>query len=135
MRPPVRPTVSLTPSQAKAKDADDHVGHAHDAAEDVQVPKPLPSPVLPTQQEILDHNLTRNPYRSWCKYSVMSRRPNDPHKSRVLQRTVPLLVGDYCCLRSATDEILQTALVVRMYPFNTLRGIPVDSKTLRTTTR
>ena len=129
MRPPVRPTHSLSSSEATgANDTDTHVGGGHDHDDDVQKPKPLPAPTLPTPEEILEHNLTHIPYRPWCRYCVMSRRPNDPHKSRFLKRTVPLLVGDYCFIRSSTDEILQTVLVVRMYPFRLLMAIHVDSK-------
>ena len=76
----------------------------------------------------MEHNLTHIPYRTWCKYCIMSRRPNDPHRSKATKRTVPLLVGDYCFLRNSSDEILQTVLVVRVYPFRMLLAIPVSAK-------
>ena len=41
-------------------------------------PKGLPTPVLPTKEEIELHELTHLPYRSWCDVCVRSRGKQDP---------------------------------------------------------
>ena len=70
--------------------------HLHSAQGTEAIPaKQMPSPRLPTADEIATHNLTHLPYKSWCRYCIMSRRPNEPHRSKgPLHRDVPLLVGD-----------------------------------------
>ena len=59
----------------------------------------------------------------------MGRRPNAPHRSKgPFSRDIPLLVGDYCFLRDSNDNVLQTVLVCRMYPYQMLCAITVSSK-------
>ena len=65
----------------------------------IQLPRPLPSPKLPSQSEVEFHNLTHVPYRSWCPFCVAARRKNDAHRSQDGEdREVPLLCSDYCFL-------------------------------------
>ena len=78
----------------------DMVG-ADDEGELVQPGKPLPEPCEPSAKERASHNLTHLPYRGWCEHCVSARRPNPHHgaKSPSSQRTIPLLVADYCHVR------------------------------------
>ena len=40
----------------------------------------LPSPELPSQSEIDDHNVDHCPYRSWCRHCVEGRAREMAHK-------------------------------------------------------
>ena len=58
-------------------DVADH--HEEENAEAV-VPKLLANPKQPTKQEILEHEATHLPYRSWCRHCVRGRGKSHPHK-------------------------------------------------------
>ena len=103
-----------------AADSRDAQGH---------LPKTLPDVVGPSPQEIARHNLTHLPYRSWCRWRVMSRKPNPKHlRSHVAKRDIPLLVGYYAFMRSTTDEDLLTVFVGRLYPTREITIIPCEQK-------
>lgn len=59
-----------------------------------------------------------------------SQTPNTHHraKSPSSQRTIPLLVPDYCHVRDGKDEELATILVARLYPSKTLLADDCDQK-------
>ena len=93
----------------------------------------LPEPRVPTKAEVDRHNCTHLPYRSWCKWCVMARRPNTHHRSRLSsRRALPLLVADYCYLRDVHDEFLAKVLIARLYPARAVVAIVCASKTLGT---
>ena len=82
---------------------------------------PLPSPPVMTQAEREKHNLTHQPPHRGCPICVSSRAPNLMHgPTHEHQRTIPLLVGDYCFMRSILDNLLRTCLVMRLYPYRKL---------------
>ena len=86
-----------------ADELEDDAGHEEGVGVHVHsVPKG------PTQQEIDEHNATHIPYRSWCRWCVMGKKPNLRHSRSSSARDVPLLVGDYCFVRDARDEDLLT---------------------------
>ena len=62
-------------------------------------------------------SLTHLPYRSWCPHCVAARRPNTHHRAKQasLQRTVRLLVADFCYARRSRDEDLASILVCQLY--------------------
>ena len=41
-----------------------------DAEEESEVVRSLPTPVMPTRSEFLDHCVTHHPYRAWCKHCI-----------------------------------------------------------------
>lgn len=121
---------------AMASDADDSAPGGDDLAtgkdvnaEDAQTPR-IPTNVSgPTPAEIELHNATHLPYRSWCRWCVMSRKPTPKHvRSHHVQRDAPLLVGDYAFVRSWSDEDLLTIYVGRPYPTKELIVIPCEQK-------
>jgi len=65
--------------------------------------KLAPSPVLPTDKEIEEHNITHWPFRSWCKWCVLSRALGE-QRGRARQDEVEhsvLIIGmDYFYLTS-----------------------------------
>ena len=107
----------------------DMVG-ADDEEEVIQPGKPLPEPHEPSAKERAIHDLTHLPYRGWCEHCVRARRPNTHHraKSPSSQRTIPLLVADYCHVRDNQDEELATILVARLYPSKALLAVYCDQK-------
>jgi len=70
------------------------------------------------------------PYANWCPWCVMGRRSNAPHyRSRDgSDRSLPLLVIDYCFVRDRDDTILTTLLVGKLYPSRKVLACVVDSK-------
>eukprot|EP00971_Amphidinium_carterae_P106648 2112668-Amphidinium_carterae.1 len=51
---------------------DDELGEDYPQQE-AQAPRTYKSPVLPTQQEIDERNVTHLPYRDWCKHCVQGK--------------------------------------------------------------
>ena len=78
-------------------------------------PRGVPEPYTPSAAERALHNLTHWPYRSWCEHCLRSRRPNARHSfsPSSSERTVPVLVADYCYLRDSRDEDLAEVFVGR----------------------
>lgn len=78
-------------------------------------PKPLTShPTMP-QAENDKHDLTHQPPRRGCAIGAASRTPNTGHfQSHVRLRSIPLLVGDYCFMRSPSGDVMLTVLVMRL---------------------
>ena len=53
-----------------------------------------------------------------CQLCKSTRAPNLKHaQSHEHLRTIPLLVGDYCFLKSIADDDLRTCLVMKLYPY------------------
>eukprot|EP00971_Amphidinium_carterae_P175044 3469955-Amphidinium_carterae.1 len=60
-------------------------------------------PVLPTQQEIEEHNITHIPYRDWCKHCVQGRSKSQHHQRGGLTKQSITQI-DYAYLRSTDDK-------------------------------
>ena len=81
-------------------------------------PRPLPTPPTFTPAQWARHCLTHLPFHSGCPICVACRRPNTHHRqTREAERVIPLLVADYCYVRSTGESELQTVLVMRLYPY------------------
>ena len=61
--------------------------------------KVIKDPGLPTEEEKERHDMTHNPYRSWCPVCVEARGKEDPHRrnknKRVGSDGVPEIGLDY----------------------------------------
>ena len=72
--------------------------------------KVLPSPVPPSRQEMLEHNITHTPYRSWCPHCVAGKAKCTRHsQGQGLEHSeVPVLCMDYmlAARRSAWFKML-----------------------------
>ena len=81
------------PAQLESDDAEKQQGRK---ARAVQAPK------QPTPQEILEHNVTHLPYRSWCPTCVQARgRANNRPKQ---QSTLPIIQLDFAYLKGFDDS-------------------------------
>ena len=65
-------------------------------AEEVELARALPTPILPTQKDIDDHWLDHLQYRSWCSACVNGRGRERPHHRVPGKRKIPTLAFDYC---------------------------------------
>ena len=100
-----------------------------DSAQEPRVPTNVTGP---TATEIDVHNATHLPYRSWCRWCVMSRKPTPKHvRAHHADRDVPLLVGDYVFVRSGNDTYLLTIYFGRLHPTRDLVIIPCGQKKTR----
>ena len=60
-----------------------------------QEPKPLPDVKMPSAAKIARHSLTHLPFRRWCRWCSMARKPNIGHfKLPPFSRSTPMLVMD-----------------------------------------
>ena len=85
------------------------------------------TPPQPTDEEFDQHMATHIPYRAWCRWCVMGRKPNLKHeRSQNADRDVPLLVGDHCFVKDHKDEHLVTLYVGRLYPSKAVVAISVE---------
>ena len=86
------------------------------------------SPKLPTLKEIESHNMGHLVYRSWCPFCVAGRKPNAQHRRQWDQRSIPLMVGDFCYIRSSQDESSTTVFVGKVVPQNVTFAMAIDVK-------
>ena len=83
----------------------------------------------PSAEEVARHRLTRLPYRRWCRFCVMARCRNEPHrKLPAFSRAPPLVCTDYCCVQDSRDQSVLTLMVGRLYPDKAICVIPCDVK-------
>ena len=79
-----------------------------EAGEDLGTEKPrvIRSPHAPSRQEVIEHNITHCPFRSWCPECVMGKSKCDPHisTSGESDRTVPLVAMDYAFMSDKTKN-------------------------------
>jgi len=71
------------------------IANEDEVQEEVQQHRRLGNPVLPSQKEIDEHNVTHLPYRSWCPWCNMGRGVCTPHYSQNTESTVPRVGLDY----------------------------------------
>ena len=88
-------------SQADSKDA---IVDAYEPEGNAHFVKPLPTPPSMTLAERAQHNITHLPPHRGCPICAANRTPNTAHSpSHEHERTIPLLVVNYCFLRSIHD--------------------------------
>ena len=92
--------------------------------------RPLPTPRSMTEAQRAIHDLTHLPYDPGCEICVSNRRPNTQHRNlrHDDQRTIPLMVGDYCFPKHAEDTDTLTVLVVRVFPYKLMMCCVVPGK-------
>ena len=92
-------------------------------------PVPLTSPPSMTPAQWAKHVLTHLPYHPGCPVCAATRRPNDQHRiSHDDERTIPLLVADYCFVKSSADKVLQALRVMILYPYTLYVACAVPNK-------
>ena len=60
-------------------------------------------PLLPSEEEVMRHELTHLPYRSWCSHCVREKGRAIDHRKQNRDPKIPELHVDYCFLGSAAD--------------------------------
>ena len=70
------------------------------------------APVLPTDKEKEDHEVTHATFRSWCEACVARRATEYSHKRSASEPSVPLAAMDCGFLGRDTDVDLATILVL-----------------------
>ena len=79
-------------------------------------PLPVPRRMLPSKRA--KHWMTHLPYDPDCEICVQCKRPNSHHRgSKTDERSIPLMVGDYCFVKRSGDESTVTGLVIKVYPY------------------
>ena len=72
------------------------------------------TPTEPTKQEILEHNLTHLPFRSWCPCCVAAKAKQWPHRKAAPkgddEETVPSIHMDYWFMRDGEVDEKVTVL-------------------------
>ena len=106
-------------------------------------PITAPTPHTPSRHEIMEHNITHWPYRSWCPHCVRGKAKSVQHgihKQGTSESTVPVLAMDYAFMKERivneanesddkADEVGEAKFLVMKdskskYTF----GIPVPTK-------
>ena len=76
-------------------------------------PKKVQDPMMPSPDEVEEHNLTHIPFRSWCKHCIRGRGESVAHSRAQRDPSgVPELHMDYCFL-GCKDEETQPIMVMR----------------------
>ena len=89
----------------------------------------MKAPPSMSSTEKAKHDLTHMPPHPGCSICRANRAPNLAHKtSHEHQRVIPLLVGDYCFLKTFTERFLATCLVMRLYPHKIFYALIVPKK-------
>ena len=74
-------------------------------------PRTLSSPQLPSQEEQDRHNLTHADFAPWCRYCVMGKGKEDPHKRRSVSAgssadpDIPVIQVDYQFYSREGDQV------------------------------
>ena len=68
--------------------------------------KVLPTPSPPSRQEMLEHNLTHWPFRSWCKHCVAGKAKASGHRStgNTGASEIPIISMDYAFMGDKDAE-------------------------------
>ena len=70
--------------------------------------KAVAAPKQPTEQEIIEHNLTHMPFRSWCFICVQGKGKADAHQHRTSNK--PIIQIDFAHLKAFKEETATPAL-------------------------
>ena len=81
-------------------------------AEEERQAKVEGAPVLPTDTERDEYEVTHATFRSWCEACGAGRATEDSHKRSATEPSVPLVAMDYGLLGCDTDVDLATILVL-----------------------
>ena len=143
--PPVSPIASdeaappgtKVPGLQSAQEEDEEIVDTHkvaikdviDGVEKPQGPLARPMPTPPSMTTAEQPNLTHQPPHRGCPICAANRTPNIFHgPTHEHERTIPLLVGDYCFMRSILDKPLMPVLVMRLYPYRICLACAVPHK-------
>ena len=63
----------------------------------------LASPMMPTPEEVAEHNVCHVPHRAWCRHCVAGRGKADQHRTSEANGQVPTLHTDYGFLGEKRD--------------------------------
>ena len=85
-------------------------------AEEDKPAKVKSAPVLPTDKEREEHEVTHATFRSWCEACVTGRATEDAHKRSSTESSVPSMAMDNGFLGRNTDADLATILVLVQRP-------------------
>ena len=79
------------------EDEDEAVEHeeADYREEEGQEPKMKTLPYRPSEEEVMKHNLTHIPFRSWCPFCVKGRGTGLQHRRTKEEDRIPILGFDY----------------------------------------
>ena len=101
-----------------------------DEGDAFQIPLCLPCPKAPSKEMVRRHNAVHWPYAPWCEWCVSTRRNSDPHfqNKEGSNRSIPLLVMDYCFLKTIDEDETQKTLVGKLYPPRKSVAFVVDYK-------
>ena len=82
--------------------------HPEKAETDLGTERPhvIRNPHAPSRQEVIEHNITHCPFRSWCPECVMGTSKCDPHVSSTTEgeRSVPLVALDYAFMSDKSKK-------------------------------
>ena len=78
----LQPQPEPTEARATERDSTDVTTDAlpHEPSTQARTPKTLPTPTAPSSTEVLLHNLTHLPYRTWCKHCVQGKGKEQQHR-------------------------------------------------------
>ena len=68
--------------------------------EDTAPMRTMTSPKQPTEDEVEQHRIDHQPFRSWCKWCVMGRGLGQPHTGSSRQSSIPIVGIDYFFITS-----------------------------------
>ena len=87
-------------------------------------------PVLPSREEVEEHNRTHLPYRSWCAHCVRGWGESRSHRNlkAASERSVPHVVMDYCFMGQEGEETTMPILAIKDTKTRRLFSIPVPCK-------
>ena len=104
------PLVEQEPSQGRQMD------RGEVEVEEERQEKVKSAPVLPTDKERDEHEVTHATFRSWCEACVAGRATEGSHKRSATEPSVPLVAMDYRFFGRDTDVNLATILVLLQRP-------------------
>ena len=91
--------------------------------------KAVEAPKQPTQQEILEHNVTHLPYRSWCPICVQARGKQNSHPQQ--HSKLPITQLDFGYIKGFDDSDVHPILIATNIESGMIMAIqPTDKRAL-----
>ena len=130
---PIRPMVVQARDECMEECKECGVGHSEEVeGEEVEHGKrdikKMNDPRKPSEADVIEHNMTHLPYRSWCRHCVRGRGEELPHLSGGDAPIIPEVHMDFCFMGDESGGETMVILVARERSSRMMLASAVPSK-------
>ena len=82
-----------------------------DVEQGIRFTKNVKDPLMPSKQEVDEHQLTHLPYRNWCRHCVRGRGKQTPHQASKGSTGLPEISFDFCFVGEEGEPVKTVAIL------------------------